>query len=760
MATLVIRHPDGTQQDYDLTSEATVGRADGNELVLPEGGVSRRHARFFIDGDQVAVEDLGSANGTYVDGERIDGPTVLGPRAQVVIGDYEVSLKPAGQKRASGARAATRRASGVRGPGPQETTSQLPPVKAARATRQLPSTKKDPSAPGAALARRPAGAKSGAGTSGPSLRGLTGPWANKLYPIRGTAVVGRVAGVQIQLEDESVSRRHAEVERSGNSVVVRDLGSANGTTVNGDPVEGDVELQPGDIVQFGMIELSFEVGDEEAFAAPTRRGGAAGARASGTRRGVAAADSDAPAGGGKKKRLLIVGALVGVVAVAAVGAKVAGGGAGGEAVGPGGPQTVNNQLPPLDPKEQVEQLLSECRSYSTSELGQEPKWDKALEACEKARALDPINTTVLQLLQKIETERACQVHYDQGRKFMNLLREEEALAEFGKINSECSYYRIVKPKAREAIAAVKKKAAEDCKQYASRNFWEQAEPRCETYMKFACQGMSETELLAPPGANVDLWGRKCRKNCWRPKDPMFLNLLRAREKKDPQAPPWMCPPTPLFDDDIKIADPRKQIEGIFKEQFKEPLIREAMQLYWEGKGSEAVIKLHKLRAQSKKVEYHQQADELRKDIDAISNLYRVGSGFLGEGEIERAAENFRDVLEMDKKVLGALATDKPGFYRRAIEQEMADQAYKLGKDWADRGDFRKACRLWKLGFGFFRGQPDLNRAVGVCSNRGAGALKGAQSCDDLRVVLDYAVDGDGLKERVEPQQKEWNCTSG
>lgn len=74
----------------------------------------------------------------------------------------------------------------------------------------------------------------------------------------GVHVVGREAGLTIALVGEStVSRRHAEIVRTGDSVVVRDVGSTNGTFVNGARLNGDQPLRPGDRVQFGSV--GFEV---------------------------------------------------------------------------------------------------------------------------------------------------------------------------------------------------------------------------------------------------------------------------------------------------------------------------------------------------------------------------------------------------------------------------------------------------------------------------------------------------------------------
>ncbi len=75
----------------------------------------------------------------------------------------------------------------------------------------------------------------------------------------GVLTVGREAGLGLSLINEStVSRSHAEIVRAGTSVRVRDLGSTNGTFVNGVQVTGEAELRSGDQVQFGAVRFRFE----------------------------------------------------------------------------------------------------------------------------------------------------------------------------------------------------------------------------------------------------------------------------------------------------------------------------------------------------------------------------------------------------------------------------------------------------------------------------------------------------------------------
>lgn len=66
------------------------------------------------------------------------------------------------------------------------------------------------------------------------------------------SVIGRSDGADIKLEEAEVSRRHAVVFREAGRIWIADLGSANGTTVNGNPVTAEpTEIGPGDMLSFG-----------------------------------------------------------------------------------------------------------------------------------------------------------------------------------------------------------------------------------------------------------------------------------------------------------------------------------------------------------------------------------------------------------------------------------------------------------------------------------------------------------------------------
>jgi len=91
---------------------------------------------------------------------------------------------------------------------------------------------------------------------------IQGPDSGKKKKFRGVRmVIGRTPGVDLQLTDQSVSRRHVELIAGDGGVMLRDLGSGNGSKVNGEKVTEKV-LQHGDEIHIGKTKLRFidEVG--------------------------------------------------------------------------------------------------------------------------------------------------------------------------------------------------------------------------------------------------------------------------------------------------------------------------------------------------------------------------------------------------------------------------------------------------------------------------------------------------------------------
>ncbi len=73
----------------------------------------------------------------------------------------------------------------------------------------------------------------------------------------GETVVGRDPDAQVRIASNEVSRRHCLLIAEGERLKVRDLGSSNGTFVNGTPIQEDYELQPGDLLVIGPMGFRF-----------------------------------------------------------------------------------------------------------------------------------------------------------------------------------------------------------------------------------------------------------------------------------------------------------------------------------------------------------------------------------------------------------------------------------------------------------------------------------------------------------------------
>lgn len=91
---LVATAPPGRAgSQWSLAHELVVGRHAGCSVVLDEQFVSQQHAKFFVRNGAAFVEDLGSTNGTWVNGERSTGQRPVRPGDQVQIGNVVLEVR-------------------------------------------------------------------------------------------------------------------------------------------------------------------------------------------------------------------------------------------------------------------------------------------------------------------------------------------------------------------------------------------------------------------------------------------------------------------------------------------------------------------------------------------------------------------------------------------------------------------------------------------------------------------------------------------
>jgi len=81
------------RQEAFRAAELTIGRVQGNDLVLPKGNVSKRHARILYREGRFIVTDLNSTNGTYVNRRRITQATIIRDGDKVHVGDFVIRIE-------------------------------------------------------------------------------------------------------------------------------------------------------------------------------------------------------------------------------------------------------------------------------------------------------------------------------------------------------------------------------------------------------------------------------------------------------------------------------------------------------------------------------------------------------------------------------------------------------------------------------------------------------------------------------------------
>jgi hypothetical protein len=104
------------------------------------------------------------------------------------------------------------------------------------------------------------GAPTSMATGAPRLIGTQGPYSGNIFEVTGNEMtIGRDVTNTVSLSDDTTSsRRHAKIDCSGGCYTITDLGSSNGTFVNGAKIAGSQALNPGDEIQIGSTKFRFE----------------------------------------------------------------------------------------------------------------------------------------------------------------------------------------------------------------------------------------------------------------------------------------------------------------------------------------------------------------------------------------------------------------------------------------------------------------------------------------------------------------------
>src|SRR5919204_3441345 len=94
MPELIVNYPDRAPERLLLGRlRITIGRSARNDVCIPDPFASRVHAEVRREGDQYLLQDLGSANGTYYNGSRVDQAVAVTPGGRIPIRESQVVLQ-------------------------------------------------------------------------------------------------------------------------------------------------------------------------------------------------------------------------------------------------------------------------------------------------------------------------------------------------------------------------------------------------------------------------------------------------------------------------------------------------------------------------------------------------------------------------------------------------------------------------------------------------------------------------------------------
>jgi pSer/pThr/pTyr-binding forkhead associated (FHA) protein len=213
MARLIMLRGPSPGTIYELNGDiVTIGRGSKNNVIIRDDEVSREHCRLIRVMADYELQDLSSSNGTFVDGQRLRGNRLLHSGNIIELGD---SITMEYEQTASASDTLARK-----------TQEFVPAVQAENAP---------------------------ASTGKPHLILVSNFEPTQVFPLEERVVsVGRDLSNTIVIQDPEVSRFHIRLLLADNGYIIEDLGSTNGTLVNGVRLTEPRPLKDGDNIEIGM----------------------------------------------------------------------------------------------------------------------------------------------------------------------------------------------------------------------------------------------------------------------------------------------------------------------------------------------------------------------------------------------------------------------------------------------------------------------------------------------------------------------------
>ncbi|MFE1945640.1 ABC transporter ATP-binding protein/permease [Streptomyces massasporeus] len=252
----LVLESNGRTWTLDPSRAYTLGRDPQGDVVFDDARVSWRHATVSFNGRSWVIEDHGSTNGTFVQGQRIH-QMELGPGSAVNLGNAtdgpRLNLSGAASSVATPQAQPQQQPYAAQGANPgwgQQAPAQQPPHQ--QPQQQAPQAGWQQ--PQQAAAHIPQQQGPGGVAGAPPVYGDRSPTTFHQFSLGRVMRIGRALENELVVSDLQVSRHHAEFHATPDGrMEIRDLGSHNGTYVNGQPITkgGTQLLGPTDVVGVG-----------------------------------------------------------------------------------------------------------------------------------------------------------------------------------------------------------------------------------------------------------------------------------------------------------------------------------------------------------------------------------------------------------------------------------------------------------------------------------------------------------------------------
>ena len=384
MFNLIVRDLKNYREEFPIESQVVViGRDENAHIQIPSNKISRKQFRIISKGMKLYIEDLNSSNGTFLNEEKVEKIVPITENDVIQFGNLYAQLNN---------------------------------------TNKIKKNFKVDDIIDAILMEREKKSEK------PFYRLVS---KDKRYPglifelEEGFATLGRTSASNIVVPADTLSKKHLKFNRKGQKLFLEDLGSINGTMVNGRKLREIKQVYNGDKIEIG--DVKFVIQSNIQLENNNKTG---------------------------KKKLIIIASVVLVLILLALGLRSK-------------KKTVVKKQAVITVDDKIENTEKEHNRYlaKAEKYAFKAEWDKSISYCQKVLDDDPANNRAREYKSRYLHEKDYKVIYNMGKESFELQSFEDAILHFKKIPKESFYKEKAKLHARESREKLKIKYFDSAKVY-------------------------------------------------------------------------------------------------------------------------------------------------------------------------------------------------------------------------------------------------------------------------------------------------------